>query len=147
VIDAPTQTILRDIFRRESRSVLQYLAESFPWTTPERQAVTDHLRTWAGEERAAAARLATYLQRNQVGLPYLGAFPTEFTNINFIGLDYAVGRIIESEKRSLADLQRDLNNLGDPTARDLVQEMVAIKQRHLQALQELAPGLPAATLK
>jgi hypothetical protein len=147
VIDATTQAILQDIFRRENRSLLQYLAASFPWTTPERQAVVSHLQTWAAQEQDIVAGIAGYLQRNQAELPYLGAFPMDFTTINFIGLDYAVPRIIEAEKRDLADLQRDLHTLADPTGRDLVEELVAVKEQYLKELQELAPGLPAATLR
>jgi len=147
VIDATTQAILQEVFRRESRSLLRYLTESFPWTTPERQAAVTLLQTWSLQEQEILAGIARYLQRHQVELPYLGAFPMDFTTINFIGLDYAVPRIIEAEKRDLADLQRDLNNLADGTARDLVEALIAVKEQHLKELQELAPGLPAATLR
>jgi hypothetical protein len=33
VIDSHSQTLLQDILRRESRSLLLYVDEAFPWTT------------------------------------------------------------------------------------------------------------------
>jgi hypothetical protein len=147
VINAQTQTLLRDILRCESRSLLQYLTESFPWTTPEKQDAVATLHRLSAEERDSAARIAGFLLHNHVDLPYLGAFPTEFTTINFISMDFAVPLLLQSERRALADLERDLNNLGDPEARELVQELVSVKERHIKELETLAGGLPAAPLR
>jgi hypothetical protein len=147
VIDAKTQTLLQDVLRRESRSLLQYLTESFPWTTSDKQAAVATLQRLAEEERESAARVADYLRRHQIPLPYLGAFPMEFTTINFIGLDYAVPLLVQAGRGALANLERDLHNLRDPDARALVQELAAVEGRHIKELEALAEGLPAATLR
>jgi hypothetical protein len=145
VLDGQTQNVLQTVIRRESRSLLQYLTESFPWTTPERQAAVDELKRLAEEDRAAVARVADYLRRNQVPQPYLGPFPTEFTNINFIGLDYAVRLLVKAQQRAIDNLEGDLRQLSDEGARDLVRELITIKHAHLKDLEALAADLPAAT--
>ena len=38
MLDDRTAQLLEGVVRRESRSLLQYVAEAFPWTTPEEQA-------------------------------------------------------------------------------------------------------------
>ena len=146
-MNAPTQARLQDLLRRESRSLLQYLDESFPWTTLDKQSALSRLHELAAEEREAAAKVARLLTRRRVALPYLGAFPEEFTTINFIGLDYAVPRLVAYERRAIADLEQDLARLDDEEAKRLVQEVLTLKQGHLKELEGLATGLPAATVR
>jgi glycine cleavage system regulatory protein len=147
VLDAPTQTLLQDILRRESRSLLQYLQESFPWTTSDRQSAVAQVRAMSQEERDALTRVARFLIRHQIDLPYLGSFPMDFTTINFIGLDYAVPLLVKSEREAIADLEHDLPQIANADARGLVQEILTVKQRHLKDLENLAAGLPATTLR
>ena len=147
VLDAQTQTLLQEIFHRESRSLLQYLQESFPWTTAENQAAVVQLKKMSAEEREGAARVARFLRRHQIDLPYLGSFPMEFTTINFIGLDYAAPLLVKSERAAVADLERDLSRITDSEARSLVQGILTVKQRHLKDLETLAAAVPATTLR
>jgi rubrerythrin len=147
VLDAQTQTLLQSILRRESRSLLQYLQESFPWTTLDKQSAVAQVQKMSQEERDAATRLARFLGRHQIDLPYLGSFPMDFTTINFIGLDYATPLLVKSEREALAELERELPQVTDAEARGLVQEIIAVKQRHLKDLENLATGLPATTLR
>jgi hypothetical protein len=147
VLDAQTQTLLQEIFHRESRSLLQYLQESFPWTTAENQAAVAQVKKMSAEERDGAARVARFLRRHQIDLPYLGAFPMDFTNINFIGLDYAVPLLVKSERAAIAELEQDLKLITDPGAQSLVQDILTVKQRHLKDLETLASGMPATTLR
>ncbi len=145
MIDAPTRTLLQTIFRRENRSLLQYLAESFPWTPPDLQGAVAQMQKLAAEEREGAARLADFLHRHHVALPYLGAFPEPFTALGFIALDYAVPRLVRAEQDAVAELQRDLLVIKDAEARTLIQELIAEKERHVKDLENLAAELPAAT--
>jgi hypothetical protein len=147
VLDAYTQAVVQDLFRRESRSLLQYLSESFPWTAPEYQDAVSQLGRLAEEERTGIARIARFLQRRHVPLPYLGAFPEEFTSINFIGLDYALARLVKRQRRAIAEWEADLRRLTEPEARALVEELLAEKQRHLKELEALAGAQPATTVR
>ena len=84
MIDARDADLLKEIVRRESRSLLQYVGDSFPWTTRQERETLPMLRSMIEEEREAAAALARFLASQRQTPPYLGAFPQSFTTINFI---------------------------------------------------------------
>jgi hypothetical protein len=146
VIDPHTQTLLQDILRRESRSVLMYVAEAYPWTTSmQTKALTD-LQQLIAAEREAVACLGRFLVRQRIPLPYLPSYPAHFTTINFVALDFLLPRLIEHERRSIAALERDLASLKDPAARTEVEKLLALKRRHLPQLEELASVQPQASV-
>jgi hypothetical protein len=147
VIDAPTQALLQEVVRRESRSLLQYLAESFPWTTPDKEAVVSAIQRMAAESRDVTVKITRLLRRSQVDLPYLGAFPMEFTTINFIGLDYALSRVVKDEGGMVEFLESQVKTLEEGEAKDLVEELLAVKRRHLKELEAFAGQVPATTLR
>src|SRR5690242_19805271 len=117
MIDAPTYTLLQGLMRREGRSLLQYVREAFPWTNAEEGDALARLRTIIEEEDRSLAALGRFLTRNHRTLPYLGSFPMDFTTLNFVSLDHLLPQLVDSQRRAIADLERDLNNLGDPEAR------------------------------
>jgi hypothetical protein len=138
VIDAHSQTLLQDILRRESRSALSYVAEAYPWTNSAGEKSLTDLQTLIAAEREAVACLGRFLVRHCVPLPYLPSYPAGFTTINFLALDFLLPRLIEEERRSIADLERDLAALMDPAARAEVEKLLDLKRRHLPQLEELA---------
>jgi hypothetical protein len=145
VIDAHTQTLLQDILRRESRSVLMYVAEAYPWTTWTQTKTLAALQQLIADERDAVAQLGRFLVRQRIPLPFLHSFPAHFTTINFLALDFILPRLIEQERRSVADLERDLGALKDPAARGEVEKLLTLKRRHLPQLEELASVQPQAS--
>ncbi len=147
MLDPLTQSVLQDLFRRENRSLLQYLNESFPWTAPEHQDAIRRMRQLAAEEQESIGRVARFLQRRRIPLPYLGSFPEEFTNINFIGLDYGLGRLVTAERDAIAVLEGEIARLTDPDARALVADILRQKQGHLKELEALAGSQPATTVR
>jgi len=138
VIDARTRAVLEDIVRRESRSLLQYVSDAFPWTMPEARDGLVQLQKLVAEERRAADDVSRFLVRHHLMPPYLGSYPSDFTTINFVSLTHLLPLLADTERRAIADLERDQSNLGDPEARGLVQKMVDMKQQHLKALDALA---------
>jgi hypothetical protein len=146
VIDAHTQTLLQDILRRESRSVLMYVAEAYPWATVSEEKALASLQLIIAAQRDAITRLGEFLVRQRVPLPYLPPYPASFTTINFLALDYVLPRLIEHERQSIAELQRDLPALKDPGARAEVENLLMVKRRHLPQLETLVPSQPQAIL-
>jgi hypothetical protein len=138
VIDTTTQALLQEIVRRESRSVLMYVGDAFPWTTSRGEETLERLRRLVTAERGAIAALGQYLVRRHLPPPYTASYPSNFTTINFLALDYLLPRLVEHERRSLADLERDLPRIADAEARAEVDKLAAVKRRHLAELQELA---------
>src|SRR5262249_57477855 len=107
-MDAQTQTTLQEILRRESRSVLSYVGDAYPWTTARGDAALTKLRHLVADERAAVAGLGRLLTRHRLPMVYLGSYPTSFTTINFLALDYLLPPLIAFEGQSLPHLQLHL---------------------------------------
>jgi rubrerythrin len=138
------QTRLQRLFRREGRSLLQYVRDAFPWTANggERlarlQRLIDEERLWLGE-------FTRYLQRRRVTPPYLGAYPMEFTTLNFVALDHLLPMLVRFQREAIPTLEADAAALADADARATVERLVAMKKDHLKTLEELAaPAKPAA---
>ena len=146
MIDPQTQALLQAILRRESRSVLMYVAEAFPWTTAEQTKTLAEVQQLIAAEREAIACFGRYLVRRHIDLPYLPSFPAHFTTINFLALDYILPRLIEHERVSLADLEHDLHAIKDPEARAEVEKLLTLKRRHLMQLEQLVPAQPQASV-
>jgi hypothetical protein len=138
VIDRSTYLLLQDVIRREGRSFLQYAAESFPWSTPEEQSKAAQLKQLVSEERESATALSRYLVKHRLTPPYLGAYPSYFTSYNYLSLDRLIPLLVEHQKHGLAGLETDLNALHDGETHQQVEAIVAMKKRHLQALEALA---------
>lgn len=143
-MDSLTHTLLQDVIRRESRSLLQYVREAFPWASPAEQSALAQLEGMIEEERQGAAALGKLLQRRRLPPPYLGAYPMDFPNINYVSLDFLVPLLLQHQRRAIGDLERDLTCLHDSEAREQVQKILDIKRRHLERLEKLLAKAPAA---
>jgi hypothetical protein len=146
VIEAQVLAILQEIVRRESRSLLQYIHDSYPWTPSGERTALDHIRALAKEQRESAAALAQWLARNRHFMPYLGSYPSGFTTINFVALDYIIPKLVADERQGLAHIDADLGVITDPGARPLVEALAAKKRAHIKILEELAAAIPATTV-
>ena len=138
MIDGQAYELLQDVIRREGRSFLQYAGESFPWSTDKDRAAVDRLMALVKEEREGAACLSRFLFKHRLTPPYLGPYPSYFTSYNYLSLDKLLPLLVLHQNRSIEALQRDLAELRDGEARKQVQQALALKQRHLKMLEELA---------
>jgi hypothetical protein len=145
VIDSQSQRLLQEILRRESRSILLYVGEAYPWTTLQEAGAWQSLSRLIDEERQAIASLGQLMTRRRVSLPVLGVFPVRFTTINFLALDYLLPHLLAAQQRSISDLEADLKGMVDAEAVAEVQQLLDLKRRHLVALEGLAKGQPQAT--
>lgn len=134
--------VLQNIFRREGRSLLQYVSEAYPWTRAGEQKPLAELHKMIAEEGQANADLATFLRRRHVPLPYLGAYP-DFTTVNYVRFDFLLPRLVEAQRQGISALEHDLASLTDAVARQEVEKILELKRRHLQKLEELAAPAPA----
>jgi hypothetical protein len=138
VIEERIQPLLQNLIRREGRSFLQYVGEAFPWATREERGGLATLAQLIREEREAIAALSRFLVKHRVTPPYLGAYPTRFTTINFVALDHLLPLLVEHQQRSIADLERDLAQITEPHVKEEVQKILEMKRRHLETLKTLA---------
>ncbi len=128
---------LKRILHRESRSLLQYLGESWPWASTSEEETAGRLRQMTAEEQAAIRPVADFLSRRRISFE-LGQFPEEFTATNYLALDHLLPRLVAYQKRAIAELDQDLANLPDADARDAARPILEMKRRHLQELEQLA---------
>jgi hypothetical protein len=144
-MDVATLTLLQEQVRKEGRSLLQYVSESFPWTTHKNHQVLPILFNMAKEEQEGAAAIVKWLLKNRARPPYLGAYPMSFTTINYMSLDFLLPYLIDFEKRRCAELEQDLAFISDDEAKHLLHTLLEMKQRHLATLTGLtAVDKPAA---
>jgi hypothetical protein len=136
-MDARSLQVLQGVFRRETRSVLQYVGNAFPWTNTDRTTELDQLQEIIHEERDALARLGQFLYRNHV-VPLVGtSYPVSLTTLNFVGLDLILKKLIAFQEQSLAVVETDLAAIKDAEVRRQLESFRDLKARHLEALRAL----------
>lgn len=146
MIDPETQALLQDIVRRESRSILSYVREAFPWVGARGAPALSKLRQLSEEECEAVAALGRFLARRRAPVAFLGSYPSSFTTLNFLSLEHLVPRLVAYEGSSIAELERGLARIGDPEAQAQVALLLEVKRRNLAQLESLhAP--PAEIVK
>jgi hypothetical protein len=142
MLDTRTQTRLQEVLRRESRSFLQYVSDSFPWTNPEENDALAQVRTLIDEERIAIALFAKYLVRQHIPLPYLEPYPVAFTTLNFVTLDHLLPLLVDWERQSILDLEHDSDSFTDAACRREMEKLLTLKQQHLKTLEALTTAHP-----
>ncbi len=138
MIDAQTYSQLASIVRRESRTLLQYIGDSYPWITPKEQEALAQIRTMIEEEKQGVADLVGLILRGRQSPPYIDSYPASFTSLSFVSLDHLIPLLATHAKNELRSLERDLGELTDPEAKEIVKRMLEAKRRHLGTLQSLA---------
>ncbi len=138
--------LVQEIVRRESLSMLSYVGDAFPWTTSRGEAALVRLQQLVHAHRATVGELGRFLVRKRTPVGYIGSYPTSFTTINFLSLDYILPRLAADEARGIADLERDLTVLSDADFQAPVKKLLQTKRDHLQALELLTAeqGKPLA---
>ncbi len=107
LMDAATAAILQDMVRKEGRSLLQYVGESFPWTTAKNHhGLAGPFKHRRRKSKRRTAAIVHILSKIGVRPPYLGAYPMSFTTINYMSLDYLFRSLMDFEKRRIAELEK-----------------------------------------
>jgi hypothetical protein len=138
MIDTRTQALLQDLVRRASRSMLQYVGEAYPWAPNTDGDLLAKVQAVIREEEEAIESLATFLRKKRIPLGYLGSYPQNFTNLNYVTLDYLMPRILDWQRKWVAVLEKDASLIKDAEADAEVFKLVATARRHLDELQKLA---------
>ncbi len=142
MIDSQTEQILQGIVRRESRSLLSYIGDAFPWTTASRSPMVATLKDAVKAESAAVNVLGRFLVRRNLMPPLLGAYPAGFTALNFVALDYLLPRLIDEERRTIAAVALDLAYFTVEAARAPVEALLKVKKKNLAIMDGLATPQP-----
>jgi hypothetical protein len=137
-MDANSLSQLYQVIVKDGRSYLQYLSEAYPWATAQKQPELATLLALAKEEGEAVARIARFLQKNHLNPPRFGAYPSVYTNDNFVALDYVVPILLREATARVAQLEGAVGHVADGDARKLLEGYLETKRRQLAALSEIA---------
>jgi hypothetical protein len=138
VIDPASRALVLEVILRDGRALLQYTAESVPWTTREKQPVIDKVCALAVEQQASVARLSRYLAKQHAAPATHGSYPSYYTTLNFVGINHLLPHLVKEQQQTSADLEKRLVSLPKGEVHDLLEEHLRLKRRHLEVLGELA---------
>lgn len=136
--------ILREIFRREQRSFLQYVHEAYPWTQVNEESRVAKLQQVIAEEQRSTVGLANYLRRQHIDLPYSRSFPLAFTALHFVSLDFLLPQLIQQQQQAIAHLDQVVGTIDDTEPKAVIKQLIEMKRKHLQALEGLQTRPTAA---
>ena len=134
------EQMLPELVRRESRSFLQYVRESFPWADGKGAGLRDKLLAMSAAEGEHIAKIGRLLAKRHIPMPGLGAYPTSFTNYNFLDAVSLVPKLLAAERQTLADLERDLFHVSDDEIRGALDALRELKRKHLAEFESLSPA-------
>jgi hypothetical protein len=143
-IDPASQAVVEEIVRRESRSLLSYVGDSYPWTTAAGGPALKTLNQLIRQERQAVTDLGRHLVRRRVTPPFLGSYPASFTSWNFIDLAALLPKLLEAQARLIREIQADLSKVHDAPAKQEVERLLAVKKRTLAGLESILPPAKAS---
>jgi hypothetical protein len=133
-----TLPVLNRILARESRTLLQYLSDAWPWASAGERDTLAELRRLIAEEREATQRVGDLLVRRR-GVPAVGAYPEGFSETHYLAMDHLLPRLVAYQRWALKELEHDLTQLaGDDEAAAVARQLFDVKRRHLETLETLA---------
>jgi hypothetical protein len=135
--------VLADVVIDLSRCLLQYVGESWPWT-PGDAAEHEVIENLVVRQQQNVANLADILLRRRKYIDF-GAYPTEFTDLQYLALDHLLDQIVASE-RALVDTigQAVTTAAGDDEAQTALESSLTVERENLGRLEELAASRQGA---
>lgn len=129
---------LNDLLIDLGRSLLQYVGESWPWTSADEAAEQAQIDALVAEQRESV-RTLTELLAARGHLIDPGSYPTEYTSLHYVALDYLLSQLVE-EQQELADECADVAAEGadDSQAAALLKQIAEQAGDHLQRLRQIA---------
>jgi hypothetical protein len=130
---------LHELIRSESRSMLQYVSESFPWAPDSDRGTRDAIVHFAKTEAVALGRILRRLAKSHISMTQLGAYPLNYTTMNFVSVEYLLPRLVADQRARIHNMERIHASLPEGEPKQLVAALLAVKKRHLEQLQAFAP--------
>lgn len=142
-----SNSLLNDLLIELHRSLIQYVAEAWPWSTDRADDLKAAALNVAEHQREDVGQLAHLLRERGHYIDF-GMYPHEYTSLHYVALEYLFAQI----KAHQADLVQWIESLlpdlqDDPEAEQLVQQIVSTQRAALQKLSAVElPGGPQATV-
>ena len=129
-----------------SRSFLQYVSESWLWVDDAAKGLGEQVEVLAVRQRQDVGDLARLLNDREWNIDF-GAYPTEYTDMQFLSLSALFNQLIFAQSvigDQLSTTVADLRGLGDLEAADWV-EVIRLRESDLAgALKEIQRDMQKA---
>lgn len=129
---------LNDLLIHLGRSLLQYVGECWPWTDADAQQERATIDEMVQKQKRQTAQLVNYLQDAEWLIDH-GTYPTEYTDLHYVALDFLLQQLIQNQLALVADAKHVLGVCEqDPAAKQLVGEIQTVQQSIADDLKALA---------
>jgi hypothetical protein len=129
----------------EYRSLSMYLADGAgaPWLRDRDQQAWHVLSGIARDQQRMTERIAEAVLDRR-GSPHSGEFPVEYTDLNFLSLEYLLAELLYYQRQDIENIEASVSQLGgDAQAQALAQEALGNARAHLELMEGLAKQQPA----
>lgn len=125
------------------RSLLQYTAESSPWAKS--GALADEVHRLASRQRESVGRLVELLTQRGCIVDF-GVYPTDYGDLHFLGCNYFLPKLRESQDALVAELDEAVHTcVDDVEAVTLLREILDEERSIGTALASMASAPAALT--
>ncbi len=122
------------------RSLLQYADECWPWSGLSDGEAQGVLCRLAALQRQEVAALTELLDQREETVDF-GGYPTDYTDLHFMSLDYLLARIVAGEQATIVDLEEAVHTgVDDPQGVHVLEEVLATQRKILERLQAVVAG-------
>jgi hypothetical protein len=136
---------LNDLLIDVGRSLQQYTSEAWPWASSQDEQMREAIERMAAEQRDVVAALADLLADRGHAIDF-GTYPTEYTSLHYVSIDFLLGQLIANQRSILAQCEAvERAAAEDDEARSLLQDILISERRHLEELQAIENRRPSVT--
>lgn len=136
---SPNQ-ILNRLVINLGRSLLQYLGEAWPWTSGADDAKLETLEELVARQQDAVNKIVDLLIERHWLIEF-GTYPTEYTDLQYLSLDYLLTQTLENAEAD-AKLIASAREQIDDEAAAVLDEVGKTQNEIVDALRELARPTP-----
>lgn len=133
-----TCSLVNGLLIEVHRSLLQYAAEASPWSSEADESLIQEILSLSDEQEKSVLAFVDFL-RSSKWLIDFGVYPHEYTSLHFVGIDYFIARIQESEHALISELEQSLLQLdGGSEAFNVVQAVLQREKEIAKAVTDLS---------
>ncbi|HUG92367.1 MAG TPA: ferritin-like domain-containing protein [Planctomycetaceae bacterium] len=124
------------------RSLLQYVGESWPWAGPDEEDVQRAVDALAARQREHEAQIAALLAERDWNIDF-GTYPTEFTDLHYVALDYLLAELVAHEGGMTREIEALARRCADDAeAAPLAERVLADHRDEVRQLETLVRAHP-----
>ncbi|MCE9606226.1 MAG: hypothetical protein K8U03_15125 [Planctomycetia bacterium] len=129
------------------RSLPMYMLDAGSWQSdaPKENEFVQAMHNIVIGQKELSQRIATVIM-DLGGVVSPGPFPMEFTDMNFLSLDFMVRETLGLQRRDIGEIEGIVRGVGnEPEAKAIAQEALGAAKAHLETLEALTAKQPVAT--